>query len=390
MVKIKKGERIVDISNLKVGNIYNNYKSICEALNEDSCGGNSKIAQLNEWERYFSFSKQGYKFIIDVIYDTPNEKEQVIGHNVAPYVEDTEILLIDLLLCKPKGEIKIPTTALLEVLKMVNYNYRKYYGNLRPMLSEELEIDIAYVDEYYEKVGSMLSGNIKTVIRRLKAKKLITYSEIVMVKRLKAVANEYADNGEIKIIPITRYDKNGIEYISYEPSGLKTVETYEEASVEERQKILRIQREAYLELEMSSDSNYYDLINKGKLQKYNELVKKGLMNMNIAFVFNSHHIIYNTDHLEAEREMLMNDIEKSLKVNNVNLEIRKRIIENGRKRMAKAEIDLYSYIDVIKGGYVQDTPENLTMRINGDYIENYKKLNSYLIDRNDKSVKNEV
>ncbi|MED4883864.1 zinc-ribbon domain-containing protein [Bacillus smithii] len=64
----------MDLSNIKAGDVFKNYKQLCEALGEKTKTGNSKIAQLKEWKRYFNFTKQGYKFIINEIYETTKLK----------------------------------------------------------------------------------------------------------------------------------------------------------------------------------------------------------------------------------------------------------------------------------------------------------------------------
>lgn len=53
---------------------FKNYKDLCNYLDEPIKGGKSKQLQLADWERYFTFEKQGNKFIITNVYDEPLEK----------------------------------------------------------------------------------------------------------------------------------------------------------------------------------------------------------------------------------------------------------------------------------------------------------------------------
>lgn len=62
---------------LKVGMEIKNYKYFCKLLNEDIKCSNSKDAQIKEWLRHFNYEKQGHKFIITEIYDTPKEKQDL-------------------------------------------------------------------------------------------------------------------------------------------------------------------------------------------------------------------------------------------------------------------------------------------------------------------------
>lgn len=65
----------MDISKLKKGMIFKNYKELCSFLEEIPKGGDSKKAQLKEWAKYFEFHKEGNSFIIDKKYRTPKEKK---------------------------------------------------------------------------------------------------------------------------------------------------------------------------------------------------------------------------------------------------------------------------------------------------------------------------
>ena len=61
-------------SKLYTNQIFKNYKELCAYLNEEPKTANSKKAQLKEWERYFSFTKEGQKIIITEVFDAPKDK----------------------------------------------------------------------------------------------------------------------------------------------------------------------------------------------------------------------------------------------------------------------------------------------------------------------------
>ena len=62
-------------SNLIIGQIFKNYKELCEFLDKPVKGGKSKVYQLEEFKRHFSWIKEGNKFIIDDVYDVPQKKD---------------------------------------------------------------------------------------------------------------------------------------------------------------------------------------------------------------------------------------------------------------------------------------------------------------------------
>lgn len=66
----------IDINKLYVGQVFKNYKIMCEELGQPyivSSKG-SRNSQIKEWKRYISWENQGYKIIITDIYDPPLPK----------------------------------------------------------------------------------------------------------------------------------------------------------------------------------------------------------------------------------------------------------------------------------------------------------------------------
>ena len=55
---------------LEVGE-YKNYKAICEAMGWKPVGGDTKVKHLKELESICRYHKDGYKFIVEEIYETP-------------------------------------------------------------------------------------------------------------------------------------------------------------------------------------------------------------------------------------------------------------------------------------------------------------------------------
>ena len=61
-------------SKLYTNQIFKNYKELCAFFDEKPTTGCSKQAQFKEWERYFSYRKEGNKFIITEVFDTAKDK----------------------------------------------------------------------------------------------------------------------------------------------------------------------------------------------------------------------------------------------------------------------------------------------------------------------------
>lgn len=59
------------LNKLAVGMRIKNYKELCAILEEPVKAGNSKRAQIKEWERFFSYTKEGNAYIVREIYSEP-------------------------------------------------------------------------------------------------------------------------------------------------------------------------------------------------------------------------------------------------------------------------------------------------------------------------------
>lgn len=116
----------LDTSTLAIGMIIKNYKELCMILNEEIKTGKAKQLQLKNWKRYFDWEKDGQKFIIVDIYDTPLPKEDLRrkGNN-SVYKNYIELILLQYL-SQQKGYRKTFTKRnWLELLGMINSKYGK-------------------------------------------------------------------------------------------------------------------------------------------------------------------------------------------------------------------------------------------------------------------------
>lgn len=64
----------MNLEKLTEGMVLKNYKELCEVLGEKIKGGKSKTLQLKELERFIKYRKEGNKFIIEEVFETPKEK----------------------------------------------------------------------------------------------------------------------------------------------------------------------------------------------------------------------------------------------------------------------------------------------------------------------------
>ena len=65
---------MIKLDSIATGEVFRNYSELCTVLDEPHKTGKSKQLQLLDWQRYFTYEKQGHKFIITEIFEEPKEK----------------------------------------------------------------------------------------------------------------------------------------------------------------------------------------------------------------------------------------------------------------------------------------------------------------------------
>lgn len=176
----------VNTINLEQGQVYKQYGALCKALGESKCEGNSKIAQLKRWERYFDFEKKGRKFIILSIYDDPlpisdgRKKRNV-------YVKYIENILMRILAKQKNGKYVYYSTRnqLWKVLGMINSNYKNVnVSDLSEVMSDhdisEYEMNKA-LNKFYQRCNQRLREILESSLKNMKDRCLIKYEVQTML-----------------------------------------------------------------------------------------------------------------------------------------------------------------------------------------------------------------
>lgn len=206
----------IDTSTLVIGMIIKNYNKLCTILNEEAKTGKAKQLQLKNWKRYFDWEKDGQKFIIVDIYDTPLPKEDLRrkGNN-SIYKNYIELILLQYL-SKQEGYRKTFTKRnWLELLGMINSKY----GKEPKMKLKQLDycINDQEITLFYIRSNKKLERVLHDALSNLQREKLIIVEyETVIVsvdergKEHRFIANDYQKK---KILQTERYIlKNVMQY----------------------------------------------------------------------------------------------------------------------------------------------------------------------------------
>lgn len=169
-------------SKLYTNAIFKNYKELCNALDEPIKTGKSKQLQLKDWERYFSYEKDGNKFIITEIFDTPLEKiDKRTEGNRSKYVQPFMDYVMSTFNPKYLGEyytISHWTTAILLLLnsEICNSVYEEEEQIIERCAKLGIE-DIKLYRNYVSTVKSTTRSMILKTFGWLQKRNYIQYQE---------------------------------------------------------------------------------------------------------------------------------------------------------------------------------------------------------------------
>lgn len=182
----------MQIDNLNKGMIVKNYKELCKLLDEPVCSGNSKISQMNEWERYFSFHKiEGtYGYQIEEIFDKPLPLYDY--RKDAIYAKLIQLILTYKMSLSNSYELLMTKRQLYAYLGLTNDNYKnnniaeakikeiqKKHLEEYPIMSEEQTF--YYYNDFNLFVRRKLSKIVEDALSAMAKRHMITYSHTYVI-----------------------------------------------------------------------------------------------------------------------------------------------------------------------------------------------------------------
>jgi hypothetical protein len=369
------------LDNLQIGQIIKNYKELCTLLNWKVSSNNSKKAQLKELERYVKYHKEGNKYIIDEIFQEPNEKQDNRKNNKgksAEYIDDLELRLLGEFLTKGKGNnLTIGKSVLLRDTGLVNSNY-SYCKKRQEKLATYLDIDKETIYDYYNSVDSMVINNLERALKNLSNEKILDLDTTTIICKNKLITLEYKHETYID-----EFDEE-IERIT---PVANTDIVYEEVTQEEHDIILKAEGDILKQMKFKKVT---DLFATGKIKEYYDRcyfeIRKVLPDFN--FYFKAYKITYNYDMIvhklnEYGYDDWLKDIETKCNYI-INEGVQDKIITNAKNRKLRKDKE---YENVIGG---TKPNEKHACRLNDKYIEKYNNISHNVIDLNAKNIKKDV
>lgn len=287
-----------------------NYKEFCSLLNEKQKTGESKQIQLNNWQRYFSYSKRGHKFIIEEIFDMP--KEKIDGRSQGNHSLFTKDIADNILraVCLRLGDRTNSRTKWIKITGLANENYgaRKDIPELSGCDALKLTLD----DFYYYGAGASVKTYLESALNYLEKNKLASVSvEYIGVSRFSEqefdeLLTEYEEECK-NVVPLTieevklykeagksavaklkeKYFMSFEQYILRQPYDEESTDlTISHYSEEEYSKLMR---------ELTEEFNYNLKTVKGREEAYKTL----LCRENLRRLYPSITVVPNLDKIPA-------------------------------------------------------------------------------------------
>ena len=358
------------IKNLTVGKVIKNYKSLCEILEIEARTGKGRILNHKEFDRYFEYEKQGQKYIITKIYDTPKEKidnrSNNRGGNNTVFADDIEKLILNMLSKSKDDTVTIARGQLYKALSMCNENYLLGRSNISK-LSEIIELPKSAIYEFYDNNSSKLRDTVERNLRRLRSRALITWKNTTTVA-VTEIDIELNELGE----PI--YDKR-TKSIRHK---VKTIHRL--ADKFEEKLILKYEEETLKEMNLDTIQKVFLL---GKWKYFKQQVEDKLRenNTNIDYYYDSYTITFNNDSVKNYvKKLSYNDIQ-DIK-NNINHNMVESIKKSTMKRHDKACLESGLELNPFK-------QDKLFEQEKIDYVIEQEQLTFKLISNKAPSLKHE-
>lgn len=159
MTKRKTNEELLVIQNKMKAQVGKglSYQELCRVLDQKPKSGNSKIAQIKEFELLCDLKKDGVYYTIERIYD------KALLPISSKFQEFVSFLIISMLESKHNQSIYVTNTQLLECLYLVNENYRILKNDKnRIALANSTGRDFeGFMRLQRQRAKSLLSGSIE-------------------------------------------------------------------------------------------------------------------------------------------------------------------------------------------------------------------------------------
>lgn len=318
------------VDKLYEGQIFKNYRDLCDTLEIDYKRGLSKTYQLEDIYRYCVLHKKGHSLTVTEVFEEPVPKIEKRGRK-SLYGDLLQLIMLDYFLRIDKPVLILTRNKLMRDTNMVNERYQSNSYDIKS-LSQELDIPVFVTNEFYNLTRSNFSYVIDSTLDALRNRSLIIYSKITML----AIDNEHRMASVPEKLVILEAEKSVLKSLGYQM------------------------------LSQVVAANKWKLFTSRVLK----LLKTSIPD--VDYYYTSYHITVNREHIENDYEIILKGIltneERLEKETNLNNQICETMLNNAKNRKSKSESEEFK-------------KERDFMRISENYIRDNHKLISYLIKK---------
>ena len=170
-------DKETDVAGIHEGQIFQNYRWLCIALNESEKSGSSKISQVDRWQRYFSFERDKNKYIITKIYDDDEKNINLKPRSkMSEQTTALESALLSLLAIQEEPYVIITRQELYYLLGLHNRSFIEISNDdaFIPQFIGDVPSDILVVKDFFSKARRKFERNTNDVFNKLQKDGIIT------------------------------------------------------------------------------------------------------------------------------------------------------------------------------------------------------------------------
>ncbi|MBS5985259.1 hypothetical protein [Clostridium sp.] len=154
---------------LKNGQVFKNYKGLCEFIGWKVATGNTKIAQFKELDTICKWHKEGNKIIIDEVYENQLIKKDGRSDNNV-YSSLVEALIIHSINNSEDHTLYFSLGNISETVGMVNENFKEL-----KVSSVEMSVDYLLARSFKRSTKAEAKRIIDRCLKSMKSKRIIDY-----------------------------------------------------------------------------------------------------------------------------------------------------------------------------------------------------------------------
>ena len=314
----------MNIINIKKGQTFRNYKTLCSALGIEprgKAGSNTRKAQEKEINQYLSYKTNRSIVTITEVFDMKKELIKNKGGRKPMYYNDMEKMIIDLLYethkINPGISQSFATSKLMEATGMINGDYKEFRNKV-PKLSKLLGIEEEVVYEFYSTTNVELLRKLERTLRQLANRKELVWEYSLNVCKLKVIDVKLTADGEVAV------DSNNNPKIEY-------TTVHSEATDEEKKYLLTVEKEVLKSMKLK---NYKSVFLTGRGEEYKSLINEKLKsdNTNIEYFYKTYKFIYDFSILQEAYNQIQKDMEElSSNITSHFLNMNKNVVNSLKK-----------------------------------------------------------